>query len=157
MGTLALLSACSSGPGAHAGSTPAPGPTGTAPGPPGSTGSPGTITGAATPGALDAVATASLLADGSPGPPQARFDSAASRVYVVAAVSGLPVGTKISYTRYLDNHYIDSRTSALGNGARFFHFIYEANPGKRLVPGHYLVRLYVNERSVNEVSYTIGT
>ena len=97
------------------------------------------------------------MADGGPGPSAASFARGISRLYVVATLGGLPPGSKLSYVRYLDGHYIDSRSASIGAGARYFHFIFEANPGKQLVPGRYLLRIYVDEHAVRETSYTIGT
>ena len=145
-----LLAGCGDTPGASsAAATPAPGATSRVISPiPGQSPSNGVT---------DLVATATLAADGSASTSSSRFDPAVARVFVVAALSGVAAGTKLSYVRYVDGHYVDSRSATVGKGARFFHFVFEPKPGKQLLPGHYLLRLYVDEHAVREISYTIGT
>jgi hypothetical protein len=101
--------------------------------------------------------TARLLnADGSAQGATDVFQSATDRkILAVISLANLPAGTKISYVRYLDGKYVDSRSAVLAKTSKYMYFDFNALPGKNFTPGHYRLRLYVNEAAAWETVYQV--
>jgi hypothetical protein len=73
----------------------------------------------------------------------------------VLSLQGLPGGTKLSYVRYLDGKFIDSKSAVIGAGANHFYSTFAAVTGQSLAAGTYRLRLYVNEHASREVVYRV--
>jgi hypothetical protein len=102
--------------------------------------------------------TARLLnADGSAQGATDVFQSATDRkIMAVISLANLPAGTKISYVRYLDGKYVDSRSAVLAKRSKYMYFDFTVLPGKTFTPGHYRLRLYVNEAAAWETVYQVA-
>jgi hypothetical protein len=152
-----LLTACQSSSAASGGTSASPG---TSPSPGTTATPPVTLLSPLPQGGAGGISTiqiaSSLAADGSAASPATSFSSASvKKLIAVLGVTDLPVGTKLSYVRYLDNGYVDSKTGSIAKPSKFFYFEFTAKAGKSLTPGHYRLRLYVNEKAVAEVTYAI--
>ncbi len=99
--------------------------------------------------------TTKLAPDGSPTAPAATFDGRET-VIAVLTLNDLAPGTKLSYVRYLDGKFVDSKSANLKDKARYFYFRFSPNPGARLTPGHYLLRLYVSDSRVTDATYDVS-
>ena len=100
--------------------------------------------------------TTSLAPDGSADAPTTTFDHNRDRkLIVVLTLSNLRPGTKLSYVRYLDGKYVDSKSALTVGNARRFYFEFTAAAGQLLTAGLYRLRLYVAEHAVGEVSYRV--
>jgi len=94
--------------------------------------------------------------DGSPASPASEFHRQSDhKIIAVLTLQGLPAGTKLSYVRYLDGKYVDSKSATLGAGAKHFYFTFAALTGQSLAAGTYRLRLYVNEHASREVVYRV--
>lgn len=104
-----------------------------------------------------AVATAAQLSpDGSASAPRDVFRADTDRrVIVVLTLSHLPAGTKISFVRWLDGKFVDTKTATLRRAAAHVYFEFTAVPGKTLTVGSYRVRLYVNGTAAAETMYRV--
>lgn len=95
-------------------------------------------------------------ATGTPQQPGSTFHASSDRTVVaVLRLADLPAGTKLSYVRYLDDKFVDSKTSTLAKTSKSFFFTFTAQSGKNLATGHYRLRLYVNEQAAWEVLYQV--
>src|ERR1700716_997993 len=71
-----------------------------------------------------------IAKDGSAQTPVTTFDSASDqRLIAVLSLANLDAGTKISYTRYIDNKYVNSKTAVLKKRSRYFHFTFKPKAG----------------------------
>jgi hypothetical protein len=94
--------------------------------------------------------------DGSAASPTTEFHRQTDRkIIAVVTVQDLPAGTKLSYVRYLDGKFVDSKSAVVGAGARHFYFTFAAVTGQSFAAGTYRLRLYVNERTSGEVVYRV--
>jgi hypothetical protein len=88
--------------------------------------------------------------------PRAVFDHTVDReIVAVLTLATLEPGTKISYVRYLDGKFVDTKDGNLKAKPRRFFFKFKARPGETMAVGHYLLRLYVNDRFAREVTYDV--
>jgi hypothetical protein len=106
---------------------------------------------------VTAVQTAADIApDGSPRDARNVFHATTDhRVVAVLSVSGLKAGTKISFVRWLDGKFVDTRGAALRGTSSHFYFEFTAAPGKTIHPGTYRLRLYVDGKAAAETSYQV--
>ena len=74
---------------------------------------------------------------------------------VVLTLAAVDPGTRLSYVRYLDARYVDSKSAATVGHARHFYFEFAAPTGQALTPGLYRLRLYISAHAVAEVSYRV--
>jgi hypothetical protein len=94
--------------------------------------------------------------DGSAAKPVLEFHRLTDRkIIAVLTLRGLTAGTKLSYVRYLDGKYVDSKSSLVVGSAKHFYFTFTAVTGESFVAGTYRLRLYVNEHASREVVYRI--
>jgi hypothetical protein len=97
-----------------------------------------------------------LANDGSAASPTMTFDSATDqRLIAVLTLANLDSGTKISYTRYIDNKYVNSKTAVLKKRSKFFHFTFKPKAGATFTPGQYRMKFYVNEKAAGEISFAV--
>jgi hypothetical protein len=95
--------------------------------------------------------------DGSATSPTTVFDSSQDQqVVALLTLANLDAGTKISYTRYLDNKYVNSKSAKLKKRAKYFYFTFKPKPGEKFTPGSYRMKFYVNEKAAGEISYQIN-
>jgi hypothetical protein len=98
----------------------------------------------------------SVAKDGSAGSPITSFDAASDqRVIAVLTLANLDAGTKISYTRYIDNKYVNSKSASLKKRSKYFHFIFKPKAGATFTPGNYRMKFYVNEKAAGETTFTV--
>jgi hypothetical protein len=113
---------------------------------------------------LDACQANHQHSDGTPGrhgwfasSPTTIFDSAQDQqVVAVLTLANLNAGTKISYTRYLNNKYVNSRSALLKKRAKYLYFTFKPKPGEKFTPGSYRMKFYVNEKASGEINYQIN-
>jgi hypothetical protein len=97
-----------------------------------------------------------VATDGSATSATTIFDSAQDQqVVAVLTLANLDAGTKISYTRYLDNKYVNSKSAKLKKRAKYFYFTFKPKAGEKFTPGSYRMKFYVNEKAAGEISYQI--
>jgi hypothetical protein len=107
-------------------------------------------------GILGAVAASATNPDGSARNPSASFPAATTtQLIVVLSVQGLPAGAKLSFTRYLDGKFVDSKSALIAKATPHFYFNFTPQAGKQLATGTYLLRLYVNEARACTIGYTV--
>jgi len=100
--------------------------------------------------------TTATAPDGSAQAPRSTFDSTKERkIIAVISLANLDPGTKISYVRYIDDKFVNSKSSVLKKKAKFFYFEYTARSGKNFTKGHYRLRLYVNQKAAWETTYEV--
>ncbi|GAC1411835.1 MAG: hypothetical protein NVSMB57_06990 [Actinomycetota bacterium] len=106
---------------------------------------------------IKAVQMATVIAkDGSAKDPRSTFHTGSDRTIIaVISIAKLPAKTKLSYIRYLNGRFVNSKSAELKKPAKYFYFKFTALPGKSLSKGHYRLRLYVNGHATWEVSYNI--
>jgi hypothetical protein len=98
-----------------------------------------------------------VATDGSASSPTTIFDSAQDQqVVAVLTLANLNAGTKISYTRYLNNKYVNSRSALLKKRAKYLYFTFKPKPGEKFTPGSYRMKFYVNEKASGEINYQIN-
>jgi hypothetical protein len=98
----------------------------------------------------------SLSKDGSAASPVVTFDSASDqKLIAVLTLANLDAGTKISYTRYIDNKYVNSKTAVLKKRSKYMHFTFKPKAGATFTPGNYRMKFYVNEKAAGEISYSV--
>ena len=97
-----------------------------------------------------------IAKDGSAKDPRSTFHAASDRTIVaVISIAKLPAKTKLSYIRYLNGRFVNSKSALLKKPAKYFYFKFTALAGKSFSKGHYRLRLYVNGHATWEVSYNI--
>jgi hypothetical protein len=98
----------------------------------------------------------SLAHDGSAATAVQTFDSATDQnLIAVLTLANLDAGTKISYTRYLDGKYVNSKSAVLKKRSKYLHFTFKPKAGSTFTPGKYRMKFYVNEKAAGEISYTV--
>jgi hypothetical protein len=98
-----------------------------------------------------------VAADGSASSPTSVFDSAQDqKVVAVLTLANLDAGTKISYTRYVNGKYVNSRSAVLKKRAKYFYFTFKPKSGEKFTAGSYKMKFYVNEKSAGETTYQIN-
>jgi len=98
----------------------------------------------------------SLAKDGSAASPVVTFDAASDqKLIAVLTLANLDAGTKISYTRYIDNKYVNSKTAVLKKRSKYMHFTFKPKAGATFTPGSYRMKFYVNEKAAGEISYSV--
>jgi hypothetical protein len=94
--------------------------------------------------------------DGSAVGTTTTFNSKTDRkIVAVLTLANLPAGTQISYARFVDGTFVDTRTSTLAAASQRFYFDFNALPGKNFNPGGYTLKLYINQKAAWELLYRI--
>lgn len=77
-------------------------------------------------------------------------------VYAVLSLKNIVKGTTLSYARYLNGKYIDSKVAvASKDGIVNFHFSFEKGIGD-YPKGSYMLNLYVNGKKSQSLNYTFN-
>ena len=107
-------------------------------------------------GILGAAVATATNPDGSAKAPAGSFASATTTtLIVVVSVRGMAAGTKLSFIRYLDGKFVDSKSAVIDKPTPYFYFQFSAKPGQHIATGSYQVRLYVNETRACSIQYTV--
>lgn len=94
--------------------------------------------------------------DGAALDPRSIFDSLKDRkIVAVLRLSNLGQGTRLSFLRYLDDKFVNSKSAVLKKTAKYFYFEFDAEAGKNFTPGNYRLRLYVNQHPAYEITYRV--
>lgn len=109
----------------------------------------------AAPTIVKAVASRSIDAKGNVTGETTVFNAKTDKiVYVVLTLQNATKNTKLSYTRYLNGKYIDSKVAQPSkDGITNFYFTFEKGIGG-YPTGTYTVKLYVDGRRATNVTYT---
>lgn len=100
--------------------------------------------------------TRTLAKDGCAASPTTTFDSAQDQqIVAVLTLANLDAGTKISYTRYIDTKFVNSKTAVLKHRSKYFHFIFKPKAGGAFTPGSYRMKFYVNDKSSGESTFLV--
>jgi hypothetical protein len=98
----------------------------------------------------------SLAKDGSAASPVVTFESTTDQQLIaVLTLANLDAGTKISYVRYIDNKYVNSKTTVLKKRSKFIHFTFKPKAGATFKTGSYRMKFYVNEKAAGEISFAV--
>ena len=89
--------------------------------------------------------------------PVNKFKSDASSIYLVLDLNNSPINTKISYVRYLNSKYLDSKdTFVIKPNIRTLSFAWKLKTSSSLHPvGQYLVKVYSNGTFEKATTYTV--
>jgi hypothetical protein len=99
---------------------------------------------------------ADIAPDGSARDARTVFHASSDhRVVAVLSLAGLKAGTRVSFVRWLDGRFLDTRGSALQGSPSHFYFEFTAAAGKPLTPGTYRLRIYVDGAAAAETSYQV--
>lgn len=103
-----------------------------------------------------AVLSRDVDAAGRATQPGDTFDSRRDRViHLVVTVRDTPAGTKVSYVRLRDGHFVSSRSVRLLPQKQLVDFRWRARAGETLTPGQYTVRVYLNGFRARELNYQV--
>ncbi|HEX9503774.1 MAG TPA: hypothetical protein VF974_05660 [Patescibacteria group bacterium] len=98
----------------------------------------------------------SLAPDGTVAKPVTVFSKTTPSIYAVLPLQNTSSRTQISYIRYYNGKYVDSKVSHPSrNGAKYFHFQWKLKSGKINKAGNYKLVFYVNGKKTQTVSYTV--
>ncbi len=88
--------------------------------------------------------------------PTTAFSPAIANIYSVLPVKDVTRRTQISYIRYFEGKYVDSRVShPTKSGIQNFHFQWSLKSGKTRKAGNYTIVFYVNGKKSQSVEYVI--
>ena len=112
-----------------------------------------------TPGVITQVVTTKSidLKTGAVTGPNAVFLSTEPIIYLVLTVKNPPVGTKIEYVRYLNDKFLDNRsttTTKSSDNSVIFDWALK-KPGAVHLKGNYKVKVYTNSVFEKDLTYTI--
>lgn len=107
-------------------------------------------------GIVAAQVAPSVAPDGAAEGARDTFDSGKDReIIAVLSLANLPPGTRVSYVRYIDRKYVNSKSATLLATSKYFYFKFDALPGLSFARGHYHLRLYVNDHAASEITYQV--
>ncbi len=112
------------------------------------------------PGTVAAITSAAmstkLAASGASLQPKTVFSSTDPVIYAVLTVQNVTPYTELSYVRYFNGKYVDSKVShPTQNGIKYFHFDWTLLSGKTHKTGSYTLNFYVNGKKAQNVKYVI--
>lgn len=115
---------------------------------------PASQTPTAAPTIVKAVASRSIDAKGNATGEATTFNATTDKiVYVVLTLQNATTKTKLSYIRYLNGKYVNSKVAQPSkDGVTNFYFTFEKGIGD-YPRGTYTVKLYVDGRSATSVTY----
>lgn len=86
----------------------------------------------------------------------ATFAPTTKTIYAGLAVKNVTVRTQLSYVRYFNGKYVDSKVSHPSkDGVAYFHFAWTLVSGQTRKPGNYALTFYVNGKKAQTATYTI--
>lgn len=97
-----------------------------------------------------------ITASGLITTPKSTFTPSTQNIYAVLSLKNVTQRTQISYIRYYNGKYVDSKVSHPSkDGVKNFHFQWELTPGKTRKLGTYTLAFYVNGSKMKTLSYTV--
>ena len=97
-----------------------------------------------------------LTTSGSAVSPTTTFSPTTPTVYAVLSLKNVTVRTQLSYVRYYEGKYVDSKVSHPStNNIKNFHFSWILNAGQTRKVGNYSLVFYVDGKKANTVNYSI--
>lgn len=97
-----------------------------------------------------------LATSGAALKPNTVFSPTAATLYAVLSLKNATRRTQLSYIRYYEGKYVDSKVSHPSkDGAKYFHFDWALNAGKTRKIGNYSLVFYVDGKKAQTVSYSI--
>lgn len=86
----------------------------------------------------------------------ATFAPTAPTIYAVLSLKNAIQRTQLSYIRYYNGKYVDSKVSHPSkDGAKYFHFDWVLNAGQTRTAGNYSLVFYVDGKKSQTVNYSI--
>ena len=84
------------------------------------------------------------------------FSPTAPTLYAVLSLKNATQRTQLSYIRYYNGKYVDSKVSHPSvSGAKYFHFDWKLNAGQTRNAGNYSLVFYVDGKKAQTVNYSI--
>ncbi len=110
-----------------------------------------------TPTIVKAVMARSIDAKGNATSEATTFNAKTDKiVYAVLTLKNISKGTKLSYVRYLNNKYVDSKVAAITkDNVTTFYFSFEKGIGD-YPKGSYILNLYVNGKKSQSLNYVFN-
>ena len=97
-----------------------------------------------------------LSASGAALNPSTTFSPTAPTLYAVLSLKNATQRTQLSYIRYYNGKYVDSKVSHPSvSGAKYFHFDWKLNAGQTRNAGNYSLVFYVDGKKAQTVNYSI--
>ncbi len=86
----------------------------------------------------------------------ATFSTTVPTIYAVLSLKNATQHTQLSYIRYYNGKYVDSKVSHPSkDGAKYFHFNWVLNAGQTRNIGNYALVFYVDGKKVQTVNYSV--
>ena len=97
-----------------------------------------------------------LGTNGSVGGASTTFAPTTKVIYAGLAVKNVTMRTQLSYVRYYNGKYVDSKVSHPSkDGVPYFHFAWTLNLGQTRKIGNYALTFYVNGKKAQTATYAI--
>lgn len=97
-----------------------------------------------------------LTTSGAALTPSTTFSQTAPTLYAVLLLKNAIQRTQLSYIRYYNGKYVDSKVSHPSvSGAKYFHFDWKLNAGQTRNAGNYSLVFYVDGKKAQTVNYSI--
>jgi len=98
-----------------------------------------------------------LAASGAALNTSTTFSPTAPTLYAVLSLKNATQRTQLSYIRYYNGKYVDSKVSHPSvSGAKYFHFDWKLNAGQTRNVGNYSLVFYVDGKKAQTVNYSIN-
>ncbi len=97
----------------------------------------------------------SLDTSGAPISPTDKFTPTTPKIYVALGLSNAKATQRVEYTRYRDGKFVDNRSAALKDGAKYAYFVFDLKTGKKHPKGTYTVKTYTNGVFERSAIYTV--
>ena len=105
---------------------------------------------------VSAQMSTALAASGAALKPSTVFSPTSPTLYAVLTLKNAKQLTQLSYIRYYEGKYVDSKVSHPSkDGAVYFHFDWALNAGKTRKVGNYSLVFYVDGKKAQTVNYSI--
>ncbi len=97
-----------------------------------------------------------LATSGAALNPSTTFSPTTPTLYAVLSLKNATRRTQLSYVRYYEGKYVDSKVSHPSkDGANYFHFDWALNVGKTRKVGNYSLVFYIDGKKAQTISYSI--
>ena len=97
-----------------------------------------------------------LTTSGAAVSPTTTFSPTTPTVYAVLSLKNVTARTQLSYVRYYEGKYVDSKVSHPStNNVKYFHFSWILKAGQTRKAGNYSLVFYVDGKKANTVNYSI--
>ena len=97
-----------------------------------------------------------LTTSGAAVSPTTTFSPTTPTVYAVLSLKNATARTQLSYIRYYEGKYVDSKVSHPSiNNVKYFHFSWILKAGQTRKAGNYSLVFYVDGKKVSTMNYAI--